>query len=658
MWNQSAWFSILVATALKSAAVLAAAWLGAAVLRNRSAASRHLVWTAAFAALLALPFLAISLPPLRVASPLPLPNVVFQTTATSTATADPSETRALHTLGVALPVQPAPRRLDLSFWLMAIWMVGAAAAFLQMLVAMISIARVRRNARAFLDSDAEALSEAVGLRHSVELLETSRGSMPMTFGLLRPAVFMPSDAAAWTAERRRVVLLHELAHVRRGDVVTHLLARTAMSFYWWNPLAWTAWRSFLKERERATDDLVLSAGARASEYAGHLLEVAQQMQSSGAIGWAAVAMARPSQLEGRLLAILDARVNRKAPGRIAAALAALLAVAIVAPLAAVQSQDPAAQSIPADVDATIRAANAQKNHDLLENAAKAATTMKQYDVAQKLLESAVAIRQQVSGDRSSEYAVGLIKLGDLERTRNHPAEAQAFYEKAVGILGNGPDAAPAYMHLGLLAIGKKDFDGAIARFQQAQVADPAKAGSAMMWMGIVRQRQGDFTEAESMFRGALAVQDEKTTEAATTMSLYSNLLKQINRPDEAASLQARVTALRQTSRPQGKPLEANVFSASGPYRVGGGVTAPMLLYKKEPEYSEEARAAKYQGTVTLYVEVGPDGSAHNMRVVNGIGLGLDEKAMDAVSQWKFKPGTKDGAPVTTIANIEVNFRLL
>jgi TonB family protein len=482
--------------------------------------------------------------------------------------------------------------------------------------------------------------------------------MPMTFGFLRPAVFMPSDAAAWSAERRRVVLLHELAHVRRGDVATHLLARTAMSFYWWNPLAWTAWRSFLKERERATDDLVLSAGARASEYAGHLLEVAQQMQSSGAIGWAAVAMARPSQLEGRLLAILDARVNRKAPGRVAAAVAALLAVAIVAPLAAVQSQDPAAQAIPADVDATIRAANAQKNHEILENAAKAATTMKQYDVAQKLLESAVAIRQQVSGDRSTEYAVGLIKLGDLERTRNHPSEAQSFYEKAVGILGNRPEAAPAYMHLGLLAIGRKDFDGAIGQFQQAQVADPAKAGTAMMWMGIVRQRQGDFTEAESMFRSALAVQDEKTTEAATTMSLYSNLLKQINRPDEAASLQARVTALRQTSRPDGKPLSASVSSTSGPYRVGGGVTAPMLLYKLEPEYSEEARAAKYQGSVLLYVEVGPDGSAHNMHVVNGIGMGLDEKAMDAVSQWKFKPGTKDGAPVTVIANIEVNFRLL
>src|SRR3982751_3605052 len=76
----------------------------------------------------------------------------------------------------------------------------------------------------------------------------------------------------------------------------------------------------------------------------------------------------------------------------------------------------------------------------------------------------------------------------------------------------------------------------------------------------------------------------------------------------------------------------------GVYRVGGGVTAPALLFKKEPEYSEEARKAKYQGTVLLYIEVDPSGKATNMKVVRSLGLGLDEKAMEAVRQWKFKPG--------------------
>jgi periplasmic protein TonB len=105
------------------------------------------------------------------------------------------------------------------------------------------------------------------------------------------------------------------------------------------------------------------------------------------------------------------------------------------------------------------------------------------------------------------------------------------------------------------------------------------------------------------------------------------------------------------------PGEGGGFGG-GVFRVGGGVSAPVLLFKKEPEYSEEARKAKYQGTVVLYVEVTPDGKAANMRVLRSLGLGLDEKAMEAVRQWKFKPGFKDGKAVTVAATIEVNFRLL
>jgi TonB family protein len=96
----------------------------------------------------------------------------------------------------------------------------------------------------------------------------------------------------------------------------------------------------------------------------------------------------------------------------------------------------------------------------------------------------------------------------------------------------------------------------------------------------------------------------------------------------------------------------------GVFRVGGGVTAPALLFKVEPEYSEEARKAKYQGTVVLYVEVDPSGKARNLRVLRSLGLGLDEKAIEAVNKWKFKPGYKDGKAVTVAATIEVNFRLL
>jgi TonB family protein len=95
----------------------------------------------------------------------------------------------------------------------------------------------------------------------------------------------------------------------------------------------------------------------------------------------------------------------------------------------------------------------------------------------------------------------------------------------------------------------------------------------------------------------------------------------------------------------------------GAFRVGGGVSPPKELYAPEPEYSEEARKAKYQGVCVLYVEVGPDGKAHNIHVSRSLGLGLDEKAVEAVRTWKFVPGLKDGKAVTVAVNIEVAFHL-
>jgi TonB family protein len=89
----------------------------------------------------------------------------------------------------------------------------------------------------------------------------------------------------------------------------------------------------------------------------------------------------------------------------------------------------------------------------------------------------------------------------------------------------------------------------------------------------------------------------------------------------------------------------------------GGVTPPTLLHKTEPEYTEEAKAAKFQGTVVPYIEVGPDGTATNIKVQHSLGMGLDEKAIEAVRKWQFLPGKKDGKPVTVAATIEVNFRL-
>lgn len=104
--------------------------------------------------------------------------------------------------------------------------------------------------------------------------------------------------------------------------------------------------------------------------------------------------------------------------------------------------------------------------------------------------------------------------------------------------------------------------------------------------------------------------------------------------------------------------EIPVVASEGDYKVGGGVTAPSVAFKVDPEYSEEARKAKYSGTVLLSVVVDQEGTAQSLVVLRKLGLGLDEEAEAAVKQWRFRPGTKDGHPVNVRAQIEVNFRLL
>jgi protein TonB len=98
-------------------------------------------------------------------------------------------------------------------------------------------------------------------------------------------------------------------------------------------------------------------------------------------------------------------------------------------------------------------------------------------------------------------------------------------------------------------------------------------------------------------------------------------------------------------------------TGGGPFRVGGGVSAPKAIYSPDPEYSEEARKVKHMGVVVLWLVVGPDGKPRDIRVVRTLGLGLDEKAIEAVKNWRFEPALKDGKPVAVQVNVEVNFHL-
>ncbi|HEX6463382.1 MAG TPA: M56 family metallopeptidase, partial [Vicinamibacterales bacterium] len=347
---------------VKASLILAVTSLVAATLRRSSASARHLVWTLGLVSALATPALSIvtphwQLPIVRVAA---APAVAAAPSESVSVAAQPA---ALHHAAAA-PGQPergsdAPAFIQKISWtslLILVWAAGAVLVLGRMLLGLVAVQWISRSTSVIIDApwidQARSLAAALGLR-GVRFLRTRTQSMPMAWGIFRSSVLIPQDADAWPADRLRIVLLHELAHVKRRDCLTHLVAQAACAAYWFNPLAWMAARRLRTERERACDDLVLASGTRGSDYADQLLEIARVMRGGrfpAVLAGATLAMAHRSQLEGRLMAILDPSISRRGLTRMRTIAAAALFAILIVPVAAVQpwGSEPAALKGPID----------------------------------------------------------------------------------------------------------------------------------------------------------------------------------------------------------------------------------------------------------------------------------------------------------------------
>lgn len=334
--------------------------------RRGAASARHFVWFLAVAGVLCLPGLSRLLP----ASPRPLWAVGTRAEAgnqlTLTLEFVPAKPAAasFHQTAAALPgaaipvVGPAPSAGGQRFatrlqrgWVasvLALWMSGAVAILLSLAVGRRRLGALRRAAQPPSTADwlplLRRLCRELGVGRRVTLLQSADKVMPVTWGWWRPVILLPAAAGDWAPERRRVVLLHELAHVKRWDCLTQMIASLAVAVYWLNPLVWVAARRMCLERERACDDLVLNGGCPASDYAAHLVEIARTFRRVPQV--AAIAMARSSRLAGRIAAIVDASRARRAPR---AWLLGLCGVAVLGLAAAVAAQKPEA---PAPAPAT------------------------------------------------------------------------------------------------------------------------------------------------------------------------------------------------------------------------------------------------------------------------------------------------------------------
>lgn len=363
---------LMLDAALKGALVVALAAGAAYLLRNRSAASRHAVWTAAVIGHLTIPVLMLVLPvwrmPVLPAVPWaasqdalasstsliasPASQGVVRPTASPVTTPQPTapggassaaSTNKTAAIPEAAPAAAASPLSTLSI-IAALWFLGALVVLLRLAIGTWRVNQLAREGSRVEDgvwlSLAQRLANRLGVSRPLTLLRGERLAVPVTWGIVYPAVLLPEDADQWTEERRRFVLVHEMAHVKRFDALTQLIAQVAIALFWFDPLVWIAAHQMRVEREHACDDYVLRDGTAPSLYAGELLEMVRSIgtptHDRAAPAFAALAMARRSEFEGRMLSILDPRLDRKTLNGRGTLATAIIVALLTIPLAALR----------------------------------------------------------------------------------------------------------------------------------------------------------------------------------------------------------------------------------------------------------------------------------------------------------------------------------
>jgi beta-lactamase regulating signal transducer with metallopeptidase domain len=373
--------STLTLVLLLKATIILLAALGLTLMMQQrfSAGARHVVWLVTVSALLLVPVLTVWAPiPVRILPsvstldagiPAPsgfAPSIVdagrLATDNSAAAATDEGAQPAGLPGSVSAPAEGAvfagmsPLSLLLVIWGAVVLAIAGSLGFAALTVRRIVNRSQPLDSRDWLDPLFE-VSDRLGLEEPPRVLRSEDAKMPFACGVLNPTIVLPAECDNWTLDRRRAVLLHELAHVKRHDLVGHTLGRLACAIYWFHPLVWTAAKNLRSESERACDDLALSCGARATDYAEHLLDIVTSVRGD-ATPSVALAMARRKEFEGRMLAILDPELRHSTPSRrqsmtligSLAMMAVVIGAAAPAPRAeqAINEATPGVSSITAD----------------------------------------------------------------------------------------------------------------------------------------------------------------------------------------------------------------------------------------------------------------------------------------------------------------------
>jgi TonB family protein len=328
---------------IKVAVIVLVALASTFLLRRSAAAVRHWALAVAIACAVATPALTLIVPSwtvsLKTMTPLGTPAAGTSSVTTTIMAQNPDrqgESAAAAPAGAV--VRPS---ITLTRLLVGIWLAGM---FLSLSLVVVGLTRLRRVAAAARPLAGgpwvqltDEIARAAGLRTPVALLQSDHPTLLVTWGWRRPKIILPAIARGWAGQRARIVLCHELAHIRRGDWAAQMLGELLRAIYWFNPLVWTACRRLRQESEHACDDAVLQSGVDPTDYATHLLDLARTLNTGRRLRVPAPAMARASSLEGRISAMLNTRLDRgplTPRTRIAIAAALLIATVSMAGAAA------------------------------------------------------------------------------------------------------------------------------------------------------------------------------------------------------------------------------------------------------------------------------------------------------------------------------------
>ena len=585
----------MLLVSLADAAIVLGVGLAVAVMARRGSASlRHAVLASAIGCALLMPVFEMWLPQ------LPVVRVSVSETWSSGAT--------LGSDAITIPfatVDSPRRQAGMSWiqWLAALWVSGAIVMAVSLAASFFHLRRLKARCVPVTGRWRELTDElaaACGINRRVRLLQSDRAPLLVTCGLIQPAIILPAGSASWSDDRRRAVLRHELAHIQRQDVAVQLIGEVLRVVQWINPLVWVACRRLRQESEYACDDAVLSSGVEPTEYAAHLLAIARHL-SGRQFAWpSATAIAHPSTLERRIVAMLHQR-NRAPLGAWGWSIATLAVVGVSLPLAAmgVSRADLPAAAAAAAPDVTL-AATASVPEPLPRPMAP-----------------------PVRAARPTQQALGTIGGTVLDPT---------------GATLPGAQFTLTHANTGSQVTVASDVAG---RFTAANLA----AGD----YEVVARLPGfaTVTNRVKLLAGA-------KVEGTLTMPL-GTLTETITVACAAASpaVQRRFPGNASFPMSEGRALPV---SDAQPIRVGGSLRAPKKLTDVRPSCPSAPAAEQ---NVRLTARLGTDGSVFDTLAVQAPGPApakeFVDAAIDAVRGWKFTPTLLNGQLMEVAMTVDVKF---